>query len=159
MIGGVIDWDMRGGKRGRLCWNLTNNLEDLDYADDIALLASKHGDIQEKTSRLLDIGKAVGLNINPSETKALRLNCKKNDLIGAVGGNKSTLKPRHSVDKKVARRQISNHKRRLALLKGMLLPHYSPCGNHLSTVSSKTKLRIVAILLYGQRCGHPQLQT
>ena len=57
----VIDWDMRKtlDKRERLCWNLTNDPEDLDYADDIALLASRHGDIQEKTSRLLDIGKAV----------------------------------------------------------------------------------------------------
>ena len=58
----VIDWDMWEtlDKRERLCWNLTDNLEDLDYADDIALFASKHGDIQEKTSRLLDIGKASG---------------------------------------------------------------------------------------------------
>ena len=62
----VIDWDMRKtlDKIGRLSWNLTNDLEDLDCVDEIALLAGRHGDIQEKTSRLLGIGKAVGLNIN-----------------------------------------------------------------------------------------------
>ena len=44
----VIDWVTRktlDNRRG-LRWNLTTVLEDLDYADDIALLASKHRDIQ-----------------------------------------------------------------------------------------------------------------
>ena len=54
--------------------------------DDIALLASRHSDIQEKTSRLHDIAKAVRLNTNPGKTKTMRLNCKKNDPI-TVGGN------------------------------------------------------------------------
>ena len=43
-------------------------------------------DIQEKTSRLHDKGKVVGLNINPSKTKTMHLNCKKNDPI-TVGSN------------------------------------------------------------------------
>lgn len=54
--------------------------------DDIALLASRHSDIQEKTSRPHDIAKAVRLNINPGKTKTMRLNYKKNDPI-TVGGN------------------------------------------------------------------------
>ena len=33
-----------------------------------------------------DIGKAVGLNMNPSKTKTMRVNCKKNYLI-TVGSN------------------------------------------------------------------------
>jgi len=73
----VIAWVIRKtfDKRRELRWNLTTVLEDLDYADDIALLARRHSDIQGKTSLLHDIGKAVGLNINPSKTKTIRLNC------------------------------------------------------------------------------------
>ena len=52
----------------------------------IALVASRHSDILKKTSRLHDISKAVGLNINPIKTKTVRLNCKNNHPI-TVGGN------------------------------------------------------------------------
>ena len=84
----VIEWVRRKtfDKRRGLRWNLTTALENPDYADDIALLASRHSDIQEKTALLCDAGKAVGLKINPSKTKTMRLNCKKNDPI-AVSGN------------------------------------------------------------------------
>jgi len=42
----VTDWVMRKtlDKRG-LRWDLTAVLEELDYVDDIALLASRHNDI------------------------------------------------------------------------------------------------------------------
>ena len=59
-------------------------LQNLDNADDMALLASN---IQDKTSHLRDIGKAVGLKINPRKPKTMRLNCKNNDLIN-VGGRR-----------------------------------------------------------------------
>ena len=39
--------------------NLTTVLEDVDYANDITLLASRRSDKQEMTTRLNDIGKAV----------------------------------------------------------------------------------------------------
>ena len=39
-------------KRG-LRWKLTSVLEDLDYADDVALMSSRFADLQEKTDRLI----------------------------------------------------------------------------------------------------------
>ncbi|RUS81469.1 hypothetical protein EGW08_010767 [Elysia chlorotica] len=47
----VIDWVMRQsttGKRTGIQWTLTKQLEDLDFADDIALLSHKYQDAQEK---------------------------------------------------------------------------------------------------------------
>jgi len=47
----VVDWVMRRtteGRRTGIRWNFTDVLEDLDFADDIALLAPKYEHIQEK---------------------------------------------------------------------------------------------------------------
>ncbi|XP_078363888.1 uncharacterized protein LOC144648130 [Oculina patagonica] len=73
------------GVRKRLRWNLTTFRKDLDYADDIALLASRHSDMQEKTSRLHDTAEVVGLSVNPSKTKTMRLNRKRSDSITVEG--------------------------------------------------------------------------
>ena len=40
------------GRRIGIQWKLTSVLEDLDFADDIALLSSRYVDIEDKTSRL-----------------------------------------------------------------------------------------------------------
>ena len=68
----IMDWVMRhinNRKRG-LLWKLTSVLEDLDYADDVALFSSRFADLQEKTDRLVTtVG--VGLKINPCKTKTL----------------------------------------------------------------------------------------
>lgn len=45
--------NVRRGLRGKL----TTLLEDLDYADDIALLSSRHKDLQEKHSRLHQVSR------------------------------------------------------------------------------------------------------
>ncbi|GFR86478.1 hypothetical protein ElyMa_004199700 [Elysia marginata] len=42
------------------------NLEELDFADDLALLAHIHADIQEKINRLKIYAKQVDLNISKS---------------------------------------------------------------------------------------------
>ena len=51
----AIDWIMRqttGDKNRGIRWNLFTNLEDLDFADDLALLFHTHTHIQEKTNEL-----------------------------------------------------------------------------------------------------------
>ena len=53
-------------KRRGIRWNLTTELEDLDFADDIALLSSKFNDLHEKTGRLAE--EAEGQSIR-SQTK------------------------------------------------------------------------------------------
>ena len=55
-------------------WNFTTKLEDLDFADDLALLSSRHQDIQSKTQKLHEHAKQVGLKINIRKTKIMRLN-------------------------------------------------------------------------------------
>ena len=54
-------------------WNFTTKLEDLDFADDLALLSSKFLDIQRKTQSLHENASGVGLKININKTK-VRLN-------------------------------------------------------------------------------------
>nr|VZI44088.1 unnamed protein product [Spirometra erinaceieuropaei] len=46
-----------------------HRLTDLDYADDIALLASSFGDLQSTVSRVNEVAKSVGLSINAGKTK------------------------------------------------------------------------------------------
>nr|VZI24942.1 unnamed protein product [Spirometra erinaceieuropaei] len=46
-----------------------HRLTDLDYADDIAILASSFGDLQSTVSRVNEVAKSVGLSINAAKTK------------------------------------------------------------------------------------------
>ena len=59
----VMDWIMRRtvakGKNG-IRWRLTTKLDDLDFADDVALLSSSRNQMQEKTSRMDREAKRVG---------------------------------------------------------------------------------------------------
>ena len=54
--------------------DLTSQLEDLHYADDIGLLSHTSNQIQMKTTRLQEIAITTGLEINVDKTKCLRIN-------------------------------------------------------------------------------------
>ena len=49
-------------------------LEDLDFADDLALLSHTHQHMQEKTCRLSKFGQQVGLQISKRKTEVMTLN-------------------------------------------------------------------------------------
>nr|VZH93430.1 unnamed protein product [Spirometra erinaceieuropaei] len=51
-----------------------HRLTDLDYADDIVLLASSFGDLQSMVSRVNEVAKSVALSINAEKTKVFS-NC------------------------------------------------------------------------------------
>lgn len=51
-----------------------NKLEDLDFADDLALLSHGHQQIQEKTTKLLCVSAQFGLKINRGKIKILKVN-------------------------------------------------------------------------------------
>jgi len=51
-----------------------STLEDLDFADDLALLSHTHHHIQEKTSRLSTFAQQVGLKISQKKTEVMTLN-------------------------------------------------------------------------------------
>ena len=63
----------------------TSVLEDLDYADDVALISSRFADLQEKTNRLAATAGIIGLKINPCKTKMLWMNHRCTDYIKIEG--------------------------------------------------------------------------
>ena len=73
----VIDWVMTrtvDNSRNGIRWKLTTTLDDLDFADDLALLSSRWSQAQDKLNRLNQFGGKVGLKINIDKTKVLRYN-------------------------------------------------------------------------------------
>lgn len=73
----AIDWIMRrtiDNKRRGIRWTLTSLLEDLDFADDVALVSSTRDQLQRKTSAdLLLAAIQLGLNIRRKKTKTMQL--------------------------------------------------------------------------------------
>ncbi|XP_071153457.1 uncharacterized protein [Mytilus edulis] len=73
----AIDWVMRQTTadipRG-IRWRTFTILEDLDFADDIAMLSHTHQHIQEKSSRIEKYAGQIGLKINTKKTEVMSLN-------------------------------------------------------------------------------------
>ena len=51
-------------ERRGIRWNLTIVLQNLDFADDIALLSLKFNDLREKSGRLTEEAARVGVKLN-----------------------------------------------------------------------------------------------
>jgi len=66
-------------------WNITSTLEDLDFADDLALLSHTHHHLQEKTNRLNNFASQVGLEISQTKTEVMMLNITNPAAIQVVG--------------------------------------------------------------------------
>ena len=67
-----IDWIMRRtteANRDGIQWTLTTRLEDLDFADDIALLSHNHQGMQAKVTRLAKISAKTSLRISNSRQR------------------------------------------------------------------------------------------
>ena len=62
------------GIRNGIQWTILIQLDDLDFADDLAVMSHSHRQMQDKTRDLARISAQVGLNINKKKTKILRLN-------------------------------------------------------------------------------------
>ena len=75
----AMDWIMRrsmkNGKTG-IRWNFHNKLDDLDFADDVALLSSTKQHIKMKTTKLVEESERLGLKVNVGKTKVLRINAR-----------------------------------------------------------------------------------
>ena len=73
----AMDWIMKttnSGHRNGIQWTLTRQLEDLDFADDVALLSHSHKQMQTKMDRLSIVSNSTGLHIHSGKTKVLRIN-------------------------------------------------------------------------------------
>ena len=55
------------------------SLEDLDFADDLALLSHRIQDMRDKTEALEEQGAKVGLKINATKTKLMHIGTKSGD--------------------------------------------------------------------------------
>ena len=73
----AIDWIMRKStreKRNGIQWTLLKQLDDLDFADDLALLSHSHQQMQEKTNLVSNTAMEIGLSINKDKSKILKIN-------------------------------------------------------------------------------------
>ncbi|XP_078371407.1 uncharacterized protein LOC144655059 [Oculina patagonica] len=73
------------GRRTGIRWKFTSVLEDLDFADDIALLSSRYVDTRDKTSRLVDEAARVCLKVNAKKSKVMRVNARNDQRIEING--------------------------------------------------------------------------
>jgi len=60
-------------KRG-IQWRMMERLENLDFADDICLLAQRSSNIKTNTEKLEEEAAKVGLRINEFKTKKIKVN-------------------------------------------------------------------------------------
>ena len=73
----TIDWVMRQTTSDRprgIRWTLFSTLEDLEFADDLALVSHTHQHMQEKTTCLGMFAQQVGLKISQKKTEVMMLN-------------------------------------------------------------------------------------
>ena len=72
----AIDWVMKETNKGKsngIQWTPWQKLDDLDFADDLALLSHAHIQMQGKTTDLDSVSRSIGLRIHPGKTKVLRM--------------------------------------------------------------------------------------
>ena len=80
----AIDWIMRQATEGKCTgieWMNGEELEDLDYADDLALITDDIDKMKIKTKRVGRAAKKIGLKISTKKTKTLRIHTEENDKI------------------------------------------------------------------------------
>ncbi|VDP57992.1 unnamed protein product [Schistosoma curassoni] len=66
-------------------WTARNQLEDLDFTDDLTLLSHTHEQMQMKTTSVAAASAAVGLNIHKGKTKTIKYNMENIKPITLVG--------------------------------------------------------------------------
>ncbi|KAK3760603.1 hypothetical protein RRG08_028252 [Elysia crispata] len=72
----AVDWLMKestSGSRNGIQWTLWIQLDDLDFADDIALVSHNHSQMQDKTSTANQLSGSIGLRIHPRKSKMLKI--------------------------------------------------------------------------------------
>lgn len=73
----VIVWIMKTTKTGRnngIQWTLQTQLDNLDFADDIALLSHNQRQMQDKTAHLAKTSAGTGLTINLKKMELMKIN-------------------------------------------------------------------------------------
>ena len=84
----AIDWIMKTtttGKNNGILWSLWTQLDDLNFADDLALLSHNHSQMQDKTTFLETTSAWAGLKINGKKAELMKINTTANTPV-TVGG-------------------------------------------------------------------------
>nr|KAG5713381.1 hypothetical protein BaRGS_024929 [Batillaria attramentaria] len=84
----LIDWIMKtttAGRKNGIQWTLWTQLDDLDFADDLALLSHSHGQMQDKTTCLEATSAGTGLKINRRKIELMKISTTANTPV-TVGG-------------------------------------------------------------------------
>ena len=156
----VIDWSMRqttADKHRGIQWTLFSQLEDLDFADDLAILSTNPGHLQQKTDRLSKYAKQTGLTINTTKTEVMAINT---NTSAHITINDKILK---SVDEFVYLGSlISNDKgtakdiqRRLGQARGTFAQLHNIWRSNIYSLRTKIRLfktLVRPVLLYGAEC-------
>ena len=85
----AVDWIMiqaTQGKRNGIQWTLHQQLDDLDFADDIALLSHNQKQMQEKSKTVYEVAATTGLRVSIKKTKVMKVNAKSTSHI-CMNGN------------------------------------------------------------------------
>ena len=73
------------GRNSTIQWTFWTQLDDLDFADDLALLSHNHSQMQDKTTLLETTSAGTGLKIKRKKTELMKMNTTANAPI-TVGG-------------------------------------------------------------------------
>ena len=91
----TINWVMRqttDGQRDCIQWTLWTQLDDLDFADDLALLSHNQQQMQNKTTSLAFHASQVGLYIHPNKTKIQKINTSSREAVKLGDNNLEEVK-------------------------------------------------------------------
>ncbi|TNN18697.1 Retrovirus-related Pol polyprotein, partial [Schistosoma japonicum] len=80
----VVDWIMKTStseEKHGIQWTSRMQLDDLDFADDLALLSHTQQQMQVKTTKVAATSASIGLNIHKGKSKILKFNTESTDLI------------------------------------------------------------------------------
>ncbi|CAH8498299.1 unnamed protein product, partial [Schistosoma bovis] len=84
----VVDWIMKTStseEKHGIQWTAQNQLDDLDFADDLALLSHTHEQMQMKTASVAAVSASVGLSIHKGKTKVLKFKAENSNPITLDG--------------------------------------------------------------------------
>ena len=153
----AIDWIMKESvenKKTGISWTFFETLEDLDFADDIVLLAHNFNDVQCKTQQVASNAIKLGLKINVEKTKTMRMNSNTNKPVRLNNGDIEDVKHFTYLGSKISqngncedeiKERMSKARRAFWKLRNIWKER---------KISTKTKLRfyktnVLSVLLYG----------
>ena len=151
----VIDWIMKTTTTGRnngIQWTLWTQLDDLDFADDLALLSHNHSQMQDKTTLLKTTSAGIGLKINRKKTELMKMNTTANApiTVGEEPYGRWSLSSTWDVWLTIREAQTETSQPESARQEQNMLKNIWASGE----ISMRTKLRIFnsnvkSVLLYG----------